>query len=68
MKIAFANDHAALTMREPLLKYLEKGGHEILDVGAKTEESVDYPDFAKAACRAVQDNKADLAILMCGTG
>ena len=68
MKIAFANDHAALLMRDPIIKRLEKAGHEVLDMGAQTEESVDYPDFAEKVGETVAGGTADLGILVCGTG
>lgn len=68
MKIAFSNDHAATAMRAPLLEYLKKGGHEVLDFGTAATDSVDYPVKAAEAVRAVQRKQADLAVLMCGTG
>ena len=68
MKIALANDHAAVEMREPVLKHLQQSGHEILDFGTAEAESCHYPDMARKACRAVQDGEAELAIVMCGTG
>ena len=68
MKIAFANDHAATSMRREILDHLEKTPHEILDFGTNTTESVDYPEMAKKAVHAVQSQKADIAILICGTG
>jgi ribose 5-phosphate isomerase B len=68
MKIAFANDHAGLTMREPLLTELKRRGHEVIDVGAQTDASVDYPDFAEKACDLVRKGEAERAVLVCGTG
>ena len=68
MKIAFTNDHAALEMRQYLLEYLRKNEHEIIDCGVVSADSVDYPDLAEKAVRVVADGKADLAVLVCGTG
>jgi ribose 5-phosphate isomerase B len=68
MRIAFANDHAAVNMRQAVLEHLHKQGHEILDFGTATEESVDYPDMARQAGEAVQRGKVDLGIVMCGSG
>ncbi|MDO5738228.1 MAG: ribose 5-phosphate isomerase B [Eubacteriales bacterium] len=68
MKIAIANDHAAVQMKEVVTAELKNLGHEILNFGTDTEESCDYPDFAIPACEAVVNGEADLAILICGTG
>ena len=68
MKIAFGNDHAGFSMRDVLLSELKNRGHEVLDLGAQCEDSVDYPDFAKAVCEAVTSGKADFGVLCCGTG
>lgn len=68
MKIAFGNDHAGLSMRGALLDELRARGHEVVDVGAQTTDSVDYPDFAEKAARLVQSGEADRAVLVCGTG
>lgn len=67
-KIAFSNDHAAIGQREALLKRLQELGFEVLDFGAATEESVDYPDFAAPAMRALQSGEVDAAVLVCGSG
>ncbi|MFW6286809.1 MAG: ribose 5-phosphate isomerase B [Candidatus Sumerlaeota bacterium] len=68
MRIAFANDHAALEIRPFVLEYLREAGHDILDFGVTTSDSVDYPDLAEIAVLAVSRGEADLAILGCGTG
>ena len=68
MKIAFGNDHAGLSMRPALLGELKKRGHEVIDVGATTDASVDYPDYAKKAGELVASGQADRAVLVCGTG
>ncbi|MDO5734354.1 MAG: ribose 5-phosphate isomerase B [Eubacteriales bacterium] len=68
MKIAIANDHAAVQMKDLVTAELKDLGHEVLNFGTDTEESCDYPDFAKPACEAVVNGEADLAILICGTG
>ena len=68
MRIAFANDHAALETRLPILEYLAQAGHDILDFGVSTTDSVDYPDQAAIAALAVSRGEADLAVLSCGTG
>lgn len=68
MKIALANDHAAIEARTLVKQYLVEQGHELLDFGVDTNESVDYPDQARRAVQAVQEGLAELAVVMCGTG
>lgn len=68
MKIAFANDHAGLDVREALLEELRLRNVEVLDCGTATAASVDYPDCAERACRAVVEGRAERAVLVCGTG
>lgn len=67
MKITIAADHAGYKLKEELKKYLEELGHEAEDLGTGSEESVDYPDYAKKAAKEVakQGNKG---ILICGSG
>jgi len=68
MKIAMGSDHAGLEMKEFVKKLLAGQGHEIDDVGTHDGASVDYPDFAQAACRKVLSGDAERAILVCGSG
>jgi ribose 5-phosphate isomerase B len=49
MKVAFANDHAGLVVREALLEELRLRGVEVIDFGTATTASVDYPDYAEKA-------------------
>jgi len=68
MRIAFANDHRGVSMRNAIIEHLKKLGHQVIDFGTTGEESVDYPDYAAKGAGAVSDRKADRAILVCGTG
>lgn len=70
MKIAFGCDHGGFDLKEPIINYLNSLNEvEILDFGTNNgAESVDYPDFARKVAEAVMENKADLGILVCGTG
>jgi ribose 5-phosphate isomerase B len=43
-------------------------GHQVLDLGTNSEAAVDYPDFAAAAAEAVQQGRAERAIVLCGSG
>lgn len=68
MKIAMANDHAAVAMKDEIKKMLEAEGHEVLDFGTNDNASCDYPDYAAKAAHAVADHQADTGIVICGTG
>jgi ribose 5-phosphate isomerase B len=68
MKVAFASDHAGLTLRQELVEHAKKSGHEVIDFGTETNASVDYPDFAVKVAEAVASGAAPLGVLVCGTG
>jgi tRNA threonylcarbamoyl adenosine modification protein (Sua5/YciO/YrdC/YwlC family) len=66
--IALGADHGAFTQKNDLKKHLEERGIKVLDFGCFSEESCDYPDFAYPAAKAVAEKKADLGIVLCGSG
>jgi len=66
--IAVASDHAGFDLKELLKRDLEQAGHDVLDLGTKSTESVDYPDFGKAMAEAIGSGKAERGVLVCGTG
>ena len=68
MKIAIAADHAGFALKEKLRRRLAQEGHEVLDFGASSAESCDYPDFAQPAARDVAQGRTDRGILVCSTG
>ena len=68
MKVAVATDHGGYLLKETVLSTLLELGHEPIDFGTDTMESVDYPDFAKKAGEALARGEADRAILLCGSG
>ena len=68
MRIALASDHAGLELKEFVKGLLASQGHRLEDVGTHSDESVDYPDFAQAACRKVLAGEAERGILVCGSG
>lgn len=68
MKIAIGSDHAGLALKAELSDVLRARGVELEDVGAHDGASVDYPDFARAVATRVADGRADLGVLVCGTG
>lgn len=68
MKIVIGSDHAGFDYKAYLIKKLKKEGHEVLDMGPKSDASVDYPDFAHPTADIVEQGKADLGIILCGSG
>lgn len=68
MKIALAADHGGYQMKNLIAQNLKNQGFEIEDLGTNSEESVDYPDFAQRVVQEILDKKAELGILVCGTG
>ena len=67
-KIAIGCDHAAVELKKKVIAHLEERGHEVVDVGTHTSDSCDYPVFAHAVCKKIQDKEVDLGFLVCGTG
>lgn len=68
MKIAIGSDHGGFELKQFLVAKLTGEGHDIHDLGCRTEESVDYPDFADRVCSEVLSGEAAAGILVCGTG
>jgi ribose 5-phosphate isomerase B len=68
MKIAIAADHAGFALKEKLRQRLAREGHELIDFGANSADSCDYPDFAQPVAREVAEGRADRGILVCSTG
>ena len=66
--LALGNDGAGYGLKMAIIGYLEKEGIPYRDFGTHSAESCDYPDFAKAACAAVQQGECAYALLFCGTG
>lgn len=66
--IAIGCDHGGFELKEHIIKHLEDKGVEFKDYGTYSEDSVDYPDYAKKVCNAITEGEADKGILICGTG
>lgn len=67
-RIAFGADHAGFELKQHLIGRLRAAGHEIIDLGTDSLESVDYPAFCAAAARSVRDGAADVGIVLGGSG
>ena len=68
MKIAVACDHGALNLKNAVIAYLRKCGHEYVDFGTDCTDSCDYPDFALPAAEAVACGDCDRGIVVCSSG
>ena len=68
MRIAVGSDHAGYRLKQRVTPILERGGHDVVDVGTNSEESTDYPRFAAEAARLVARGEAERAVLVCGSG
>jgi ribose 5-phosphate isomerase B len=66
--VAVGADHGGVVLKNRLAVALIESGHQVQDFGTDGTNSVDYPDFAAAVCDAVIHARADLGILVCGTG
>lgn len=66
--IAIGCDHGAYELKELVKKHLEQRGITYIDCGTDSTESVNYPIYADKVCREIQQDKARLGILLCGTG
>ncbi len=66
MKIAIGSDHAGFALKKKIMEHFSD--RNFIDVGAHSEESCDYPDFAEAAALKVVNGEADRGIVICGTG
>jgi len=68
MTIAIGNDHAGTEYKFEILKKLEAAGHTVLNFGTDTNDSMDYPDAIHPTAEAVENGKAELGIIFCGSG
>ena len=67
-RVALGADHAGYPLKVHVMEYLKKKGHEVIDLGTYSEEPCDYPDFAQAVGEAVTSGKADVGVVICGSG
>lgn len=68
MKIGICSDHAGVEYKALLISYLLKKGHEVVNFGTDSTESMDYTDVAHPLACAVEKGEVDAGIALCGTG
>ncbi len=67
-KIAIGCDHAGFPYKDSIKELLENRGIQVTDYGTNSADSVDYPDFVHPVATSVETGKADLGIVLCGSG
>lgn len=68
MKLSIGSDHAGFELKEHLKEYLEEKGHQVIDEGTHSLESVDYPDFGRAVGERVASGEVERGVVVCGSG
>jgi ribose 5-phosphate isomerase B len=67
-RISIGADHAGYPLKVHFVRVLKEWGHEVDDLGTFSEESVDYPPICAAVARAVVEGRADVGIVLGGSG
>ena len=67
-RVAVAADHAGYRLKLTVVEHLQKGGHQVMDLGTHSEDPVDYPPLCAAAGRAVASGEAEFGIVLGGSG
>ncbi|HWP85350.1 MAG TPA: ribose 5-phosphate isomerase B [Terriglobia bacterium] len=68
MKVVIGADHAGFDLKAPIVAELEALGHAHIDVGTHNHDPVDFPDLAREIAEAILQGKAEVGILLCGSG
>ncbi len=68
MRIAVGSDHAGYPLKAALTGWLKELGHEVLDLGAHSTDSVDYPLIGFEVASRVAQGEASRGVLICGSG
>jgi len=69
IRVAIAADHGGYDLKEDIKNFVIDGLNiEWIDLGAHSTESVDYPEFGYAMADAIANNKAEMGVLICGSG
>ena len=68
MRIALAADHAGFALKDELARWLSEQGHEVIDLGTNSAESVDYPKYGALLARAIAAGDAERGVAVCGSG
>ena len=66
--ICISSDHAGFKLKESIKKHLLNKKIYLIDLGPQSDNSVDYPDYAKKVALRLRSKKSDMGILVCGSG
>ena len=67
LNLAIASDHAGYNLKNYIVNNLKKEIN-FKDFGTDSDESCDFPDFAKEVCESVLNNESTRGLLICGSG
>ena len=67
-KIVIASDHAGYSLKEYVKNFLSRKRIQVKDVGANSNEKVDYPDYAHKLSKVIKKNQNSIGVLICGSG
>lgn len=68
MTIAIGADHAGYEYKKAIQEWLTEHHHEVVNMGTDSSESVDYPDFIHPVADSIENGKAELGVIICGSG
>ena len=68
MRIALAADHAGFALKDELARWLSEQGHDVIDLGTNSPESVDYPKYGALLARTIAAGEAERGVAVCGSG
>lgn len=67
-RIVLSSDHAAIDLRQAVVRHISAQGWDVVDIGPTTPESTHYPEHGQAAAERVASGDCSLGIILCGTG
>ena len=68
MVIAFGADHGGYRLKNALIEFARSEGYQVIDFGVNSDDSADYPDYARAVGEAIVSGRAQFGVLICRTG
>ena len=68
MRLVFGSDHAGLELRRHVSHWARQHGHDVVEVGADSEDAYDYPLASDAVACELKSGDFDFGVLVCGTG
>lgn len=66
--IGISSDHGGFALKQEIMAHLKERNIEFKDFGCYSEDSSDYPVFARKVTDAIISKECELGIIICGTG